>query len=254
MAVPVPLDIVVSAPPVGWTAQAPNRFQKLVQLIASLLSGSIDASFITGQIGGPAPNHDIGPWQVGDEWWFWDPALGSYQPSQQGCPVGTIAIWCQRFNVPARWLKCTGQLLPISGYPALYDAIGGTWGGNQGNFRLPPDKLMFLNAPGFSPVTAGVDGSQSPDGLVFITGGSQTALLAPNNFPACRIQIPYVTAKLTPGNASLPNTQSPAPPGYAYPVATESYPLNLGTPVGTNQAVVPTMPPFVSIHYIIKYM
>jgi microcystin-dependent protein len=38
---------------------------------------------------------------------------------------------------PAGWMTCDGQSLPVSQYPALFAAIGVTYGGDGVNFALP---------------------------------------------------------------------------------------------------------------------
>lgn len=251
MSVPIPIDISIAPPPVGWTAQSPNLFQDLTTLVASLLSGEITASFLSGQVGGNAPATDIGPWANGNEWWFWDITTQQYQPSQQGCPIGTIAMWCTPGNIPPRWLRCMGQKIPISTYPRLYNAVGGIWGGDSTHFRLPPSAVMFLNAPNFVPVTGiAFDDSQSPDGQVFITGGAQSAMIQANQLPACQIQIPFVNTQMIIGTTiSIPDLQQPGSSKYSYPVTDEN-----GVQLGVHQQALPTLPPVAVVHFIIKYM
>jgi microcystin-dependent protein len=241
---------------VGWTAQSPNLFQELATLIASLLSGSITASFLTGQVNGSAPASDIGPWANGDEWWFWDVSTNAYQPSQQGCPIGTVMMWGTRpiTSVPPRWLLCKGQGLPIATYPRLYTAIGDIWGTvafDGVTFYLPPPAVLFLNGAGFTDTAndPNYNDSNSTDGQTAIRGGSQTAKLVANQLPAAKISIPLVNTQQITGNTNQPNIQTPGSDQYLYPVTDEN-----GNPLGTGQQVIPVMPPFVVVHYVIKYM
>jgi microcystin-dependent protein len=250
MSVPVPVNISIAQPPVGWTAQSPDRFKELATLVASLLSGSITASFLTGQVGGSAPTSDIGPWANGDEWWFFDPVTHQYQPSQQGSPIGSIMIWCIKGHIPSRWLICKGQALNVSDYPRLYTAIGNTWGGTPGsNFNLPPSAVMFLNAPNWAPPTdPHFDKSHSTDGVTNIRGGWQVATLSPKNLPAAKISIPIINTQMNTGNQNQPNIQQTGS-SYLYPVTDEN-----GHQIGANQQNLSTMPPFVTVHFVIKYM
>lgn len=254
MSVPIPLDLSIAPPPVGWTAQAPNQIGQLATLVASLLSGQITASFLIGQVGGSEPATNLyGPWANGNEWWFWDITTQQYQPSQQGCPIGTIAMWClpAHVNIPSRWLRCFGQMIPISTYPRLYNAVEGIWGQDATHFRLPPPAVMFLNAANFVPASGiTVNDSQSPDGQVFITGGSQTAMLKANQLPACKISIPFVNTQMIIGTSiSIPDLQQPGSTKYSYPVTDEN-----GVRLGAQQQALPTLPPVALVHFIIKYM
>lgn len=251
MSVPVPINISIAQPPVGWTAQSPDRFKELATLVASLLSGRITASFLTGQVGGSAPTHDIGPWQNGNEWWFWDPITHQYWPSQQGAPVGSIMMWGTEpvGSVPSRWLICQGQQVPIATYPRLFNAIGYTWGGGGGSFGLPPGAVMFLNAPNwYPPDDPHYDASQSPDGYVNIRGGWQVATLGSENLPAAQIKIPFINTQMITGATQVPNIQLTGSQ-YLYPVTDEQ-----GNQIGVNQQNISIMPPFVTVYYVIKYM
>jgi microcystin-dependent protein len=237
---------------VGWTAQSPDRFKELATLVASLLSGTITASFLTGKIGGSAPTSDVGPWQNGDEWWFWDPTTHQYWPSEQGAPVGAMMMWGTQpvAAIPPRWLLCKGQNESASIYPRLFQAIGYTWGGSGDSFWLPPAAVMFVNAPNWNPPAGdpNYDDSQSPDGSIAIFGGSQVAALVPTNIPPAKISIPIVKTQMITGNTLEPNIQTPGLQ-YLYPVTDEH-----GVPLGTNQQSISVMPPFVTVHYVMKYM
>lgn len=52
-------------------------------------------------------------------------------------PVGTIAMYGAERD-PDGWLRCDGRVLQRSAYPALFSAIGTTYGStNSGDFRIP---------------------------------------------------------------------------------------------------------------------
>ena len=52
-------------------------------------------------------------------------------------PVGTIAMFGADRD-PEGWLRCDGRVLQRSAYPALFAAIGTTYGStNSGDFRIP---------------------------------------------------------------------------------------------------------------------
>lgn len=51
-------------------------------------------------------------------------------------PPGVMAPFAGR-TVPSGWLLCNGASVASATYPALYAAIGTTWGGNSTNFYLP---------------------------------------------------------------------------------------------------------------------
>lgn len=52
-------------------------------------------------------------------------------------PVGTIAMFGADRD-PEGWLRCDGRVLQRSAYPALFSAIGTTYGStNSGDFRIP---------------------------------------------------------------------------------------------------------------------
>ena len=55
------------------------------------------------------------------------------------------------FLVPRGWLLCYGQLVPISEYPALYNIIGTTFGGNGTTTFVIPDMR------GMAPVCQGTN-------------------------------------------------------------------------------------------------
>jgi hypothetical protein len=248
MAVPVPVLIEASPPPIGWQGES---VLDIATLVSECLSGSIDVSFITGQVGGPAPSSNVGPWLNGDEWWVWVPGYG-YQPSEGGCPIGTVAIWGQAGNdmVPARWLLCDGRPLNIATYPRLFNAIGTTWGvGGNNTFRLPPSGVFFMNAQGFF-LEPGVSFNGNPDVPAGGTGGAQQVVIPASALPPLNIQVPFLNPAIIDDGTNVPDTLSGVlGAAYDYPVID-----NNGVLVGTNQQPVSVMPPYVGCNFIIKYL
>ncbi len=47
-------------------------------------------------------------------------------------------------SIPDGWLLCDGSLVDKNAYPALYAALGNSWGGTSTHFNLPDARGMFL--------------------------------------------------------------------------------------------------------------
>jgi microcystin-dependent protein len=249
MAVPYPVDIEAGQIAAGFK----GTLQDLLNTFADNLTATVGATFISGQLGGTTPTQNVGPWANGGEWWFWDPVSQAYHPSEQGVPVGTIAIWGGQ-GVPVNWLLCDGRAVDRILYKRLFTVIGGTWGAGDGSstFNLPPPAKFYVNAPGWvGDATVPVDAGYSNTG-VNARGGQQKATLADRNIPALQVTIPWLNPSFqeTPGYG-VPNIQPPgSQPGNAttYPVTDSG-----GGALGVNQAPVPTVPPYVAANFIIKY-
>lgn len=248
MAVPVPVDISINPPPVGFKGNYPKD---LLKLIATSLSGTMEVSLLTGKVGGTEPGTNVGPWLNGTEWYVPSAKKGNYVPSAQGCPIGTVAMWGGHSNIPSNWLLCAGQALPTTGiYTDLFQAIGYTWGASGGNFLLPPGGYFFLNAPNFIPASQIPIVPGSPSGGVNVRGGSQRAVIPPDAMPALTINFEYFNIpEMIDANINVPNVQSGGTSGYAYPVTDEN-----GNILGANQQAIAIMPPFAAVNFIIKYL
>lgn len=63
----------------------------------------------------------------------------------QTIPAGMIAPFAMAF-APTGWLECNGAAVSRTVYPALFNAIGGTWGWGDGqtSFNLPDFRGAFL--------------------------------------------------------------------------------------------------------------
>ena len=60
-------------------------------------------------------------------------------PATVGAPIGSITAFAGPLaNIPTGWLECDGRSLSTTAYPALYAAIGNTWGAADGTqFNIP---------------------------------------------------------------------------------------------------------------------
>jgi microcystin-dependent protein len=251
MPAPIPIDIVAGALPLGLKGNLQQIFNGFVEA----MSATIDATFLTGVVtpaGGTAPTSDVGPWANGNEWWFWDPSTGQYQPSDQGTPVGTVVIWGGQ-GAPNNWLLCDGRAVARTSYSRLFQAIGETWGAGDGatTFNLPPGNCFFINAPGFVaatqvPITAGFTGQG-----VNSRGGGQTYTLTTDNMPAMQVIAPAYGAE---GASCGFNLVAGGAPGQG-PCGNAAWSVRDGNglPVGT--VILPTsiMPPFCAANFVIKY-
>jgi microcystin-dependent protein len=248
MAVPLPVDIVAGALPLGFK----GNLQQTLNAFVDAMSATVEATFLTGQIGGTMPTSDIGPWANGNEWWFWDPTTGQYQPTDQGSPVGSVIMWGGQ-GVPNNWLLCDGRAVARTLYSRLYQAIGTTWGvgDGQSTFNLPPAAKFFVNAPGFvADVSVPVDGGFTNQG-VNARGGSQTFMVVANSLPALTA---LVKATDTQVNQSGATNTIRLPTQGGYNAFTEDVYAGFGGPqTGTNQQPIATLPPYCAINHIIKY-
>jgi len=241
--------------PIGWKG---TSLLDVAKLVTSLISGSMNISLIVGRVGGPQPGTNVGPWINGDEWWFWDPTYG-YVPSQQGCPIGTVAMWGGG-NPPARWLLCDHAFVSTVTYARLFGAIGYTWGAAAGAFRLPPGGRFYFNA---NASNTDIDPNVPSNGSdVASQGGAQSALFSAACLPALVIEVPYQNPSIQDlGSGASPNATAATPgaptgPYNAYPVLNnevrDGYLAPL--PAGGTQQPTPTMPPFALCNFIIKYL
>ena len=59
--------------------------------------------------------------------------------TSKGFPVGAIIPFAgDQSNIPMGWIPCDGRTLEVAQYPALYQIIGNTYGGNVGDdFKSP---------------------------------------------------------------------------------------------------------------------
>jgi microcystin-dependent protein len=247
--------------PAEFSAQSPNLFSTLANLVADLLSGTMDVSLMLGQVGGPQPVVDIGPWlNQNGVWWFFDKQQGTYAPTQQGCPIGTVAMWGSKTKTPKNWLICVGQALSATQYPLLFNVIRYTWGGSGNTFYLPPSGRFYVSAAayqagkvGFIPDPAVPLDLGSPTYGLNVRGGSMISQpLAASNLPTLKVSIPFTDPDATdgPGGVNATNFQAPETADHLYNVyANVSDPLGGATPESFS-----IMPPFIATSFIIKYL
>lgn len=276
MAVPVPTDFVdltVSAAPQGWGGYLPDFFN----LIGQSISGQLEQSFLIGQVGGAEPTHDIGPWfdTNSNEWWWFDPATGAYQPGEQGTAIGTIALWGgggppNNQSAPPNWLLCDGSSVSRYTYSRLFQAVGETWGPGDGqtSFGLPPGGVIFFNAATFNalpevalgniPTAPGQPvATANPTGVASLGGSQINRLIIGQDLPGLMVPIRlsfdnYANAEepKLPGT-NIPNLQPQGAGTISF--FTLSIRDMSGNPLGPNQQQFSIMPPFCTINHIIKY-
>jgi microcystin-dependent protein len=246
-------------------SQFPSGFkgnlQETLNIFAESLTATISPTFpkgalITGQMGGSTPDHDVGPWLINKEWWFWNPVSGAYESNEQGVPIGTVLMWGGQ-GVPENWLLCDGRPVDRVIYSKLFKAVGGVWGVGDGitTFNLPPGGRFFINAPGFvaDPHTP-IDPGYPSQGLTS-RGGAQTQPLVNANIPGpMKITIPALrpSFKETPGAYGVPSILPDGVKG----TLNLNYGVRdlLGAKLGTlTPEPVNNMPPFIAVNYIIKY-
>jgi microcystin-dependent protein len=261
---PLPVDVTAAALPIGLG----GNLQLILNAFADALSMVISPTFLVGLTSltklpaSSAPTSDIGPWCNGNEWWFWDPNTGQYQPSDQGSPIGTIFMFGGS-GLPANgnWLLAYGQAVSRSLYSRLFQAIGETWGPGDGmsTFNLPPPAKLFVNAPGWVgdvsvPTDAKGDGTFYTNQSVNARGGGQSTKLFGAQIPPLQIQIPFLLPAFggpVDGAYTIPNIQGPGSGAFnktVYPVQDVN-----GGDLGVGQAAVPIMPPYVTVNHIIKW-
>lgn len=233
MPVPLPVVITAGALPLGFK----GNLQQTLNAFADALSASVDATFLTGQIGGTMPTHDIGPWANGSNWWFWDPVSGQYQPSNQGTPIGSVVVWGGQ-GAPVNWLVCDGRAVSRTLFSRLFQAVGTTFGVGDGasTFNLPPNGVFYVGATGASPVNT--------------RAGAATQMITARMLPALQAKIfsthiTYNASGQTPADVLGPPG---SPGGYLGPILDMQQII-----LGSGQTPLPTMPPNCSVNFIIKY-
>ena len=129
--------------------------------------------------------------------------------------VGEIRMFAGNFP-PQGWELCDGALLPISGYDALFNLIGTTYGGDgQTTFALP-------NLCGRVPIHQGQSAGTS-NRVIGENGGAEVVTLTTQQIPAHRHDlhaslVPATTG--TPDGAAWAATSAPS-----YATGTPSAPM-----------------------------
>lgn len=168
--------------------------------------------------------------------------------------LATITPWAANF-APMGWMSCSGQLLSIAQYTALYSLIGTTYGGDgQTTFALP-------DLQGRVAIGAG-QGPGLPDFELGQDGGTETNTITTLQMAAHNH--PMVVIAQIPVNG---NTQDSDSPEGAFPAVTQNGDMIYNdaasgvfagplvatgqmTPTGSN-IPVNNIQPFLSMYYII---
>ena len=156
--------------------------------------------------------------------------------------VGEIAIFCGNFT-PAGWLFCDGSLLAISDYPAFFDLIGTTYGGDgQTTFAVPDlrGRVPLHSGSGFH--------------IIGETGGTETVTLSLSQIPSHTHQLSVSSAA---GTAASPLGNVPADGGNGSAQYTPDTANLLTQPTQVLGVVGGSQPhenmqPFLAVNYIIS--
>lgn len=169
-------------------------------------------------------------------------------------PPGTIVAF-GGVTAPAGWLACDGAVVATSAYPALYAAIGATWGSpGAGQFSLPDLRGVFIRGAdegaGQDPDTGrqvgSIQGWATNVDTLFIGGdGAHDHSAAPNS----QGKIPYGLTYTGTGTVSSGSDNSAGEPNiYSYwkiDGAPHAHAIQGGAPE--------TRPLNKAVKYIIKY-
>lgn len=112
--------------------------------------------------------------------------------------IGTIIPFGFNF-APRGWVTCSGQLLPIAQYTAVFSLLGTVYGGNgQTNFGLPDlrgrSPLSFGQAPGLSNYDLGQ------------SAGTENVSLLSSNLPSHALNVNVQLASTASSPASIPTS------------------------------------------------
>ena len=186
-----------------------------------------------------------------------------FKNQQAGVPVGSVTMFAVA-TPPTNWLNCDGSSLSTTTYATLFAIIGYAFGGSGTSFNLP-------NLQGVFPLGAG------PSNALASTGGASSATLATANLPPHAHSITDVShthvasqpahthatgngdvvisgTGLTPGGNNFA-LQAQLPLSTAQPTITVN-PSGTGLSTTNNTGSgtpVPTVPPFISMNFIIRY-
>jgi hypothetical protein len=159
--------------------------QEFYEEILTKTKASLDASkFLLGQIGGPVPNTNVGPYLKNQkEWWVWDEQSSAYVPMSSELEIGDIAMTAKTECDDDHWLFCDGREISRNQpYDQLFAAIGTTWGEGDGSttFNIPRTGSRTPIGVGIGKDQNNVDLTQRKIGEY---GGIETVSLKPNEIP-----------------------------------------------------------------------
>jgi len=156
-------------------------------------------------------------------------------PPTTRIPPGTIVVW-PNATAPAGWLICDNSFYAQSAYPALFSAIGTTYGGSGSTFAVP-------SLHGRVPL--GV--STSPSRPLGTTGGTTTHQLTAAECALRDHAHNYAEAYNATSGSSC-NAASGAGSNFNQTTATESTSTNSANAANAHTNVQP----YVIINFIIK--
>ena len=88
--------------------------------------------------------------------------LPSWVSASAAHESGMIAVWAgTNAAIPAGWLLCDGASVATATYPALFTALGYTYGGAGANFNLPNLVDVFVRGQSTQTATTGGANSQT---------------------------------------------------------------------------------------------
>jgi microcystin-dependent protein len=148
--------------------------------------------------------------------------------------TGEIRVFLGSY-VPEGWLACDGSAVKISQYPALYSAIADTYGatGDQTTFKLP-------DLRGRAPLGSGMQAMSEVMYPLGGAGGAEAVVLTQGQMPAHTHDIVIQDRVDKTGGPEIQIRGC----GAVASRSSEVQPTGAGRPV-------PTMPPFVSVPFII---
>jgi microcystin-dependent protein len=148
--------------------------------------------------------------------------------------IGEIRMFMGSY-VPQGWLACDGSVVSGAQYAALQSLIGGLYGstGDAATFKLP-------DLRGRAPFGAGVPRGAEDLYTVGEAGGAESVVLTPGQMPAHTHGLVVQAGSASTG---APEVQTRGCRNVASRPS-EVRPTGAGVPV-------PTMPPFVSVQFII---
>lgn len=183
--------------------------------------------------------------------------------ANQIIPAGLVSPYAG-VAAPAGWLFCIGQSVLRSAYPALFAALGTTYGAVDGNHFTLPDLRGRIplgvdwGTGRLTSAAGGIDGS-----TLGASGGQQNRTLSTANLPPYTPagSIGTVTVNSTINNVA--SGQSPsstgggvfgfnAVGGFGTVTSTGSGPNFFGAAQGGTNTPLQTMPPGTVLYYIIK--
>jgi len=167
--------------------------------------------------------------------------------------MANVTIFAGNFT-PRGWMPCSGQLLPISQYDALFALIGTTYGGDgQSTFGLPDFRSRVAihagQAPGFSNYNLGQQ------------GGSESVTLLAAQLPVHNHSFGSMTgnpgASGVAGNVNIPTGNVPAVTtniqsyDSAGAAALLQSSVTTATPASGGSLPMDIISPYVAMNYII---